>query len=137
MHASRTFSDAKYLVSAAVLLTELLKLAACVAFAALRPLLAEALGMAHTPTHAGPADWLAAAVDGVTAAARGMGSVAVPAVLVRGSPEALSRRGLCSHKRHSAATWRAADDAGGRRECPLASARLTRFPARSSRWRSS
>jgi hypothetical protein len=87
MHASRTYSDAKYLVSAAVLLTEALKLAACVAFAALRPFLAEALGLAH----GGPAEWLATAADGMAAAARGMGSVAVPAVLVRAARKALLR----------------------------------------------
>ena len=83
MHASRTYSDAKYLVSAAVLLTELLKLGACVAFAAARAPLAAALGLHLAPAPAGPAEWLAAAVDGAAGVVRGAGAVAVPAVLVR------------------------------------------------------
>lgn len=85
MHASRTYSDAKYIVSAAVLLTELLKLAACVAFAAARAPLAAALGLhlASAPAPAGAAEWLAAAADGAAGVVRGAGAVAVPAVLVR------------------------------------------------------
>jgi hypothetical protein len=68
MHASRTQSTGLYLVSAAVLLTELLKLAACLSFAAAR---------------SAPRLTLRYAADGAAFVARTALPVALPAVLVR------------------------------------------------------
>jgi hypothetical protein len=77
MHASRTQSTGLYIVSAAVLLTELLKLAACVAFAAARAAL--------WPGAAGSGGGLSLHAAAASAAhmLRTSAPVALPAVLVR------------------------------------------------------
>jgi hypothetical protein len=76
MHASRTQRAGLYIVSAAVLLTELLKLAACVVFAAGRAVHATSALGAPQPT-------ARAALRATAALARSSGPVALPAVMVR------------------------------------------------------